>query len=78
MSRYVKNELGYENVEFEGRKIIQALRRTKGARKQPTSVALDAKLIKALKAEGEARGVPYQVLMRMFIIEGFRRLKKTA
>jgi predicted DNA binding CopG/RHH family protein len=76
MRRYVKNEPGYEKVEFEGRKIRQALKRAKASRKRPTSVALDAKLIKALKAEAEARGVPYQVLMRMFIIEGFRRLER--
>jgi hypothetical protein len=26
--------------------------------------------------EAQKRGVPYQVLMRMFIVEGFQRLKK--
>jgi len=28
------------------------------------------------KKEAAARGVPYQILMRMFIIEGFQRMKK--
>jgi hypothetical protein len=39
-------------------------------------VALDPQLVADLKAEAKARGVPYQVLMRMFIIEGFQRLKR--
>ena len=33
-------------------------------------------MIVELKTEAKARGVRYQVLMRMFIIEGFQRLKK--
>ena len=43
----------------------------------PTSVALDPRFIAALKKEAQARGIPYQILMRMFIIEGFERMKKT-
>jgi len=69
MPRYVKNESAYRRVSFESRKI-------KAARKQPTSVALDPQLVTELKAEARARGVPYQVLMRMFIVEGFKRLKR--
>ena len=30
-----------------------------------------------LKKEAARRGIPYQILMRMFVIEGFQRLKKT-
>ena len=33
--------------------------------------------IAELKKEALVRGVPYQILMRMFIIEGFERMKKT-
>jgi predicted DNA binding CopG/RHH family protein len=76
MPRYVKNEPEYAKVSYESRKIRTAVRRAKAARKQPTSIALDPQLIRGLKAEAKARGVPYQVLMRMFIIEGFNRLRR--
>ncbi len=75
MSRYVKNEAGYARVGFESKKIRAAIKKARHARKRPTSVALDPEFIDQLKAEGKARGVPYQVLMRMFIVEGFKRLK---
>ena len=39
-------------------------------------MALDPGLIAELKSEARARGVPHQVLMRMFIVEGFKRLKR--
>ncbi|HKU22197.1 MAG TPA: CopG family antitoxin [Terriglobales bacterium] len=78
MSRYVKNESEYRKVDFEPAKIKAAMKRRKESRKQPTSVALDPELILELKAEAKARGVPYQVLMRMFIIDGFKRLKRAS
>lgn len=74
MRRYVKNESEYKGVTFESAKIRAAMRR--GARKKPTSLALDPQFVEELKAEARARGVPYQVLMRMFVIEGFKRLKR--
>lgn len=77
MSRYVKNESEYKKVGFESARIKAAMKRARASRKKPTSVALDPHLIEELKAEAEARGVPYQVLMRMFIVEGFKRLKRT-
>jgi len=76
MPQYVKNEPGYEKVAFESGKTRAAAKRTLRARKQPTSVALDPHLIAELKEEAKARGVPYQVLMRMFIVDGFKRLKR--
>ena len=76
MRRYVKNESEYKQVRFQPAKIRAAMKRAKAERKLPTSVALDPALIGELKAEARARGVPYQVLMRMFIIEGFRKLKR--
>ena len=78
MARYVKNERGYERTEFEARKIRRAVEKARGARKKPTSVALDPEFIDDLKREAQARGVPYQVLMRMFIVEGFNRLKRAS
>ncbi|HUI42070.1 MAG TPA: CopG family antitoxin [Terriglobia bacterium] len=76
MPRYAKNESAYEKISFEAAKIRAAAKRRREARKQPTSVALDPQLIAELKREAKARGVPYQVLMRMFIIDGFKRLKR--
>ena len=76
MRRYVKNEVEYRQARFEPAKIKAAMVRARGPRKKPTSVALDPALIEELKAAARSRGVPYQVLMRMFIIEGFRRLKR--
>lgn len=78
MRRYVKNKSEYRKVDFESAKIKAAMQRRKESRKQPTSVALDPELILELKAEAKARGVPYQVLMRMFIIDGFKRLKRAS
>jgi predicted DNA binding CopG/RHH family protein len=75
MPHYVKNESEYEKVSFDSVRIKAVMKRT-SPRKQPTSVALDPQLIEELKAEASARGVPYQVLMRMFIVEGFTRLKR--
>ena len=76
MPRYVKNESEYRRVSFESKKIRAAMKRATASRKKPTSVALDPQLVTELKAEARARGVPYQVLMRMFIVEGFKRLKR--
>ena len=75
MPHYVKNESEYEKVSFDSVRIKAVMKRT-SPRKQPTSVALDPQLVEELKAEASARGVPYQVLMRMFIVEGFTRLKR--
>ncbi len=76
MRRSVKNESEYKQVSFQSALIRAAMKRNQEFRKRPTSVALDPQLIEELKAEARTRGVPYQVLMRMFIIEGFRRFKR--
>jgi predicted DNA binding CopG/RHH family protein len=76
MPRYVNNESEYQKIGFERNKIRAAVKRAKTVRKLPTSVALDPQLVEDLKEEARTRGVPYQVLMRMFIVEGFRRLKR--
>lgn len=78
MTKYVKNKRGYEETEFEASKIKDAMRRRKGVRKMPTSVALDPDLVEAIKEEAERRGIPYQIMLRMFIVEGFNNLKKAA
>lgn len=68
---YIKSEKGYGGrSEFEEGKILAAAKRLKNKRKFPTSVALEGETIKELKSLAQWRGVPYQILMRMFIIEG--------
>ncbi len=81
MSRYVKNEKGYEkSFSADWKAVKKGLKKVRAevgeAKKVPTSVALDPGFVADLKKEAQARGIPYQVLMRMFIIEGFQRLKK--
>lgn len=81
MSRYVKNEKGYEkSFGADWAAVKKGLKKVRAEvgepRKVPTSVALDPRLVADLKKEAKLRGIPYQILMRMFIIEGFKRLKK--
>jgi predicted DNA binding CopG/RHH family protein len=40
-------------------------------------VALDETTISELKATAEKQGIPYQVLIRVFILDGLERLKKS-
>ena len=77
--RYVKNEKGYEKTStFDEEKIVAAMKRLKTKKKVPTSVALDPDLVAEIKVAAEERSVPYQVLLRMFIIDGFKRWQKGA
>lgn len=81
--RYVKNEKGYEkSFETDEKALKKGLKKARAEagepRKVPTSVALDPRFVEDLKKEAKKRGVPYQVLMRMFIIEGFQKLKKSS
>ena len=80
-NKYVKNDPMYdEPSDFEEQKVLEARRQRKkrGGRKVPTSVALDPELVAQIKAVAEEKGVPYQVLLRMFIIDGFKKFDKTA
>lgn len=65
-------------VQLEASKILEAMKRYKNARKKPTSVALDDNTISELKRTAEKQGIPYQVLIRVFILDGLERLKKVA
>jgi hypothetical protein len=51
MPRYVKNESEYEKVSFDSGRIKAAMKKTRSARKRPTSVAFDLELVEQLKAE---------------------------
>lgn len=76
---YVKSLKEYdEPVELDSRKILAAMKRYKDSRKKPTSVALDETTINELKVLAEKQGIPYQVLIRVFILDGLDRLKKAA
>ena len=81
MRKYVKNEKGYEkSFEADWKAVKSGLKKARAEvgepKKVPTSVALDPRFVVDLKKEAAIRGIPYQILMRMFIIEGFQRLKK--
>ncbi|MEN9722448.1 MAG: CopG antitoxin of type toxin-antitoxin system [Pseudomonadota bacterium] len=45
---------------------------------EPTSVALDETTIHELKKLAAKQGIPYQVLIRVFILDGLDRMKKAA
>ena len=82
MARYVKSEKGYEkSFKADWTAVKKGLKKVRAElgepRKVPTSVALDPRFVEELKKEAKTRGIPYQILMRMFIIEGFQRMKKT-
>lgn len=71
--------------EFEGeiiwdehgsRILSKMLRDSRKNKKTPTSVALDPQTIQSLKELAEKKGIPYQVLMRSFILEGLDKAKK--
>ena len=76
---YAKSLKSYdEPFELEAEKILAAMKRYKDSRKRPTSVALDEKTIEELKLVAEKQGIPYQVLIRVLILDGLERLKKAA
>ncbi|MBI2980898.1 MAG: hypothetical protein HYY44_01095 [Deltaproteobacteria bacterium] len=65
-------------VNLDAAKVLEAMKRYKNARKKPTSVALDDATVSALKRLAGRQGIPYQVLIRVFILDGLERLKKAA
>jgi predicted DNA binding CopG/RHH family protein len=76
---YAKSLKEYETpFELDSKKILAAMKRFKNSKKKPTSVALDEKTIQELKSLAEKQGIPYQVLIRVFILDGLERLKGAA
>jgi predicted DNA binding CopG/RHH family protein len=67
----------YKNIEFD-KEAALAARKLLKTKKKPTSIALEEETIEELKSLAEQKGIPYQVLMRSFILEGIKRLKKAA
>ncbi len=76
---YVKSTKEYEGeFELDSKKILAAMKRYKDSPKKPTSVALDELTILELKKMAQKQGIPYQVLIRVFILDGLDRLKKVS
>jgi hypothetical protein len=75
MKKYAKKLRIYDKIDFDPKEIIAGMRRLKGARRKPTSIALETELLDELKLLADKRGVPYQVLMRLLIADGIKRLK---
>lgn len=73
--RYAKSLPEYDEVEFDEEAVLNSRR---VGRKMPTSVSLPPEVVEELKALAEKKGIPYQVLMRSFIIEGLEKLKKVS
>jgi predicted DNA binding CopG/RHH family protein len=78
MKQYAKRLKQYEKIDFDPKEIIAGMSRLKGARRKPTGIALEEEMIRELKQIASQRGVPYQVLMRLLIADGIKRLKKVA
>lgn len=76
---YVKSLKQYDNDnELDAKKILEAMKRYKNLPKKPTSVALDDLTIKKLKSLASKQDIPYQVLIRVFILNGLERLEDAA
>ena len=78
MKHYAKRLKEYDKIEFDMQAVLEGMRRLKGARRKPTSIALEEELLKELKAVAAEKGLPYQVFMRLLISDGLRRFKKAA
>ena len=75
---YGKSLKEYEEPSyFDEEKLLKAMKKAQSRRK-PTSVALEEKTIRELKKLADKKNVPYQVLMRIFIIDGLNKMKKVA
>jgi len=78
MPNYVKNESGYEKTSFDAKKIKSAYKKIKAAKKHPTSINLSEETVCDLKRLAAKKGIPYQSLMRMLVLEGIEKLKKAS
>lgn len=74
-AKYIKSSSEYDDVEFDERAVKKA---RKVGRKMPTSVSLPPEVVTELKELADKKGIPYQVLMRSFIIEGLAKMKEAS
>jgi len=75
MKKYAKQLKHYSRIDFDPKDILAGMSRLKGSRRKPTSVALEIELIAELKSLAHKRGIPYQILMRLLIADGIKRLE---
>ena len=78
MPKCVKNKKGYAQVEFDAQAIKKAYDKRKKAKKFPTSINLPEQVVAELKDIAQKRGLPYQALMRMLILDGLEKIRKSA
>ncbi len=80
MTRWrVKSLKSYEEpFVLDAERIVGAMKRYKHAKRRPTSVALEERTIRGLKVVAKEQGIPYQVLMRIFITYGLEAMKKAS
>ena len=72
---YAKNGKG---STFDSKKIKAAYKKIKVAKKHPASINLSEETLSELKALATKKGLPYQTLIRMLVLEGIARIKKSA
>ena len=78
MKVYAKNDKTYKTIEIDTKAIKSAYAKGKKAKKHPTSVSLPEEVVVELKNFAHIKGIPYQTLMRMLIVEGLERIRKSA
>lgn len=78
MTNYAKNDKSYKKIDIDTKAIKRAYDKRKKSAKHPTSVSLPIEIVAELKAIAQQKGLPYQTLMRMLIIEGLENLRKNA
>lgn len=74
--KVIKSKKEYDKIEFDVKKSKEA--QGKIRRKMPTSLTLPPDVVEELKSIAETKGIPYQVLMRSFILEGLENFKKAS
>ena len=74
--KVIKSKPEYDKIEFDVKKSKEA--QSKIRRKMPTSLTLPPEVVEELKKIAQIKGIPYQVLMRSFILEGLENLKKAS
>lgn len=74
MKKSVKRLKTYDRIEFDSKEILSGLSRLKGARRKPTSIALEEDMLRELKEVAAEKGIPYQVLMRLLISNSLKKL----
>lgn len=71
--KYIKSLPEYEKIEFDNDAVLNG---RKVGRKMPTNISLPPEVVEELKKVAIKKGIPYQVLMRIFIMEGLEKIKK--